>query len=117
GEDIATVEAGVALLSVGRELIRLRDAGWPTPADIAVNVEVVRFLGSGHSFSLSRARRAASDATAGCLAALRDDGLGVMEARAAARAMVALTAVHDGMARCHALFSNERATGVVAHAA
>jgi uncharacterized membrane protein YccC len=117
GEDIVTVEAGVALLSIGRELIRVRDAGWPTPADSVVNAEVVRFLGKGRSYPLGGARRAASDATAGCLAALRDDGLGVMEARAAARAMVALATVRDGLDRCRALFPDERAKGLVAHAA
>jgi len=48
---------------------------------------------------------------------LRDDGPAVTEAQAAARAMVALAAVHDGLDRCHALFPSEHEREVVAHAA
>jgi uncharacterized membrane protein YccC len=114
-EDVVAVDAGAALLGVGRELIRLHDAGRSTPADSAMKAEIVRYLGNGCSRSLARARRAASDAAAGWRAALRDDGLGVMEARAAARAMVALSTVRDELERCDALFPGT--TGGVTHAA
>src|SRR5262249_56713429 len=81
-EDVAAIDAGIALLGIGRELIRVRDSDAPTQADVAVADEVVRFLATGRSRPLERARRAASEGAAGCLATLRDDRLGVEDARA-----------------------------------
>src|SRR5262249_51524570 len=46
GEDVAAVEAGIALMGIGRELIRVREAGRPKPPMIEVAREVVRFLAS-----------------------------------------------------------------------
>src|SRR5271165_1267364 len=43
-QDVAAIEAGIALLGAGRELIRVRDYGWPTRAKINIEGEVVRFL-------------------------------------------------------------------------
>src|SRR5262249_45010960 len=40
-EDAAAIDAGIALLGVGRELIRVRDSGAPTQAGVAVADEVV----------------------------------------------------------------------------
>ena len=116
-QDVAAVEAGLALLGIGRELIRVRDGAAPTPAAIAVGTEVARFLGNGRSLPLERARRAASEGAAGCLATLRDGELGVTDARAAARAMVALVAMRDGLERCAGIFPAEGANGATAHAA
>ena len=116
-EDLAALDAGMALLGIGRELIRVRDSGAPTQAGVAVGDEVVRFLAAGRSLPLERARRAADEGAAGCLATLRDDRLGVGDARAASRAMLALIAVRDGLERCAGLFPADGVKGATAHAA
>ena len=51
------------------------------------------------------------------LAALRGGELGVTDARAASREMVALIAVRDGLERCAGLFPADGAKGATAHAA
>ena len=117
GEDVAAVEAGIALLGAGRELIRVRDDGRPTAATIEVGGDVVRFLAGKERPAFDRARRAAQDAAAACLADLRDDKLGVAEARAAAREMVASAAIRDELERSGELSLDERAKGALAHVA
>ncbi len=117
GEDVAAVEAGIALLGAGRELIRVRDAGRPTPAKIEVEGEVVRFLASNQRLPFDHARRAARDASVTCLAELRDDRLGVADARAAAREMVAFAAIRDELERAGALLLDERVKGAWTHVA
>ncbi len=117
GEDAAALEAGIALLGAGRELIRVRDDGRPTPAKIELEGEAVRFLASDETLPVDRARRAAQDASAACLAELRDDRLGVADARAAAREMVAFAAIRDELERGGALLLEERAKGAPTHVA
>ena len=117
GEDVAAVESGIALLGAGRELIRVRDDGRPTPATIEVEDEVVRFLGSNETLPLDRARRAAEEASLACLAELRDDRLGAADARAAAREMVAFAAIQDELERGGELLLDERAKGAATDAA
>ena len=121
-EDVVALEAGIALLGIGRELIRIRDSRAATLAGTAVADDVVRYLGNGRSLPLEHARRAASEGASECLAALRDGELGVAAARAASRAMVALTAVRDGLERCGGLFladisPADGAKGAMDHAA
>jgi uncharacterized membrane protein YccC len=117
GEDVAAVEASIALLGAGRELIRVRDDGRPTSATIEVGGDVVRFLAGKERPAFDRARRAAQDAAAACLADLRDDKLGVAEARATAREMVASAAIRDELERSGELSLDERAKGALAHVA
>jgi len=93
-EDGEAFQAGVALLGVGRELIRVREDGRSMPVENEAG-EVVRFLASDNRLPLERARRAAQDASIARLAELREDKLGVAEARAAAREMVAFAAIRD----------------------
>ena len=117
GEDVAAVEAGIALLGAGRELIRIRDDDRPSPAVIDVERDVARFLARQERPTFDRARRAAQDAAAACLADLRDDKLGVAEARAVAREMVAFAAMRDELERGGELLLDERSKGVSSHAA
>src|SRR5262249_33831816 len=111
GEDVAAVEAGIALMGIGRELIRVREAGRPKPPMIEVAREVVRFLASGQRLPLDRARHSAHDAAMTCLAELQRPKLGVANARAAAREMVAFTTISEELERCRDLL-NEKAKGV-----
>ncbi len=112
GEDVAAIEDGIAFLGVGRELIRVRDDGRPTPARIGLEGEVVRFLASNNERPLlDRARRAAEEASVICLAELRDDRLGAAEARAAAREMVAFAAIRDELERGGEFLLDDRARG------
>jgi hypothetical protein len=67
--------------------------------------------------TFDRARRAAQDGAAACLADLRDDKLGVAEARAVAREMVAFAAMRDELERAGELLPDERSKGVSSHAA
>jgi len=116
-QDMATFEAGVALMGAGRELIRVRDAGRLTLDRPDVASEVVRFLSSNKKLPLERARRAAKAAAMNCLAELRADRLGVADARAAARELVAFTAIQDELERCCDLVLDERAKGTPSHVA
>jgi uncharacterized membrane protein YccC len=117
GEDVAAVEAGIALLGTGRELIRIRDDDRPSPAMIEVGRDVARSLAGKVRPTFDRARRAAQDAAGACLADLRNDKLGVAEARAVAREMVAFAAIRDELARGGELLLDERSKRVSSHAA
>ena len=117
GEDVAALEAGIAFLGAGRELIRIRDAGRPTPTTIDVASEVVRFLVSGQRLSLDRARRAADDAAVTCLAELREDRLGVADTRATARNLVAFAAIQDELERSSEFHLDERTKGAAVNVA
>ena len=117
GEEVAAVEAGIALLGAGRELIRIRGDDRPDLAMIEAGRDVARFLARPERPAFDRARRAAQDAAAACLADLRDDKLGVTEARAAAREMVAFAAMRDALERGGEFLLEERSTRVSSHAA
>jgi uncharacterized membrane protein YccC len=97
GESAAAIEAGVALLGCGRELIRVRDGGRPTSDKRAVAAAVVRALGDRTARAVDSARRAVRAAIATCVHDLRDDRLSVADARAAAREMVAYAAIRDAL--------------------
>jgi uncharacterized membrane protein YccC len=117
GEDVAAVEAGIALLGAGRELIRIRNDDRPGLAMIEGGRDVSRLLARKERPTFDRARRAAQDAAAACLANLRDDKLGVAEARAVAREMVAFAVMRDKLERGGALLVDVRSKGVSSHAA
>jgi uncharacterized membrane protein YccC len=116
-EDIATIEAGIALLGTGRELIRVQEDRRSTPAKIEIPDGVFRFLASGERPSLDSARRAAEHASQTCLAELRDDSLGVADTRAAAREMVAFAAIRDELDHGGDLLLGEKAKGAATHVA
>jgi uncharacterized membrane protein YccC len=116
-EDLAAVEGGMALMGVGRELIRLRDDGRSTPANDAVVADVSRFAERPGRKQLARAQQAAEDAARTCLSELKDGVLSVREARIAAREMVAFATIRDELERGGQLLLNERATGGRANAA
>ena len=103
----ASIEAGLALLGVGRELIRIRD-----DASAAVEVHdiagrLVKFLDTGRMLTLKRAQHTAMEAALARLHDLRADELGPLAARAASRDMVAFAAIRDELERCSSLVSSE----------
>lgn len=116
-QDLATAEAGIALMGAGRELIRVRDGGRSTFAATEVERDIVQFLASSQRRHLERACDAAYGASAMCLAELRKDALGVAGARAAAREMVAFSAIRDELERSAEIVLDKRGKGVPAHAA
>lgn len=116
-EDVAAVEAGIALRGAGRELIRLRDLGRSTPARTAVDAAVSRFVAGKDRRMLADARHAAQDASLLCLAELRSDVLDIGNARAAAREMVAFAAMGNELERCGELLLAEKGRGAPAHVA
>lgn len=96
----APLEAGVALLGVGRELIRIRDDESPAVRKLDLAGRVAEFLETGRRLALKRARYAATEAAIGRLRDLRADKLGPLEARAASRDMVAFAGIQDELERC-----------------
>ena len=76
----------------------------------------MRSLASNDGPTFARAQRAARDAAVTCLADLRDDTLGVAEARAAAREMVAFAAIRDELEHGARLL-DEGTKGAPAHVA
>jgi uncharacterized membrane protein YccC len=117
GEEVAAVEAGMALMGVGRELIRLRDDGRSTPANDAVAEDVSRFAKRPGRKQLVRAQQAAEDAARICLVELKDGVLSTGEARIAAREMVAFATIRDELERGGRLLLNDRSKGGRANAA
>jgi uncharacterized membrane protein YccC len=117
GEDLAAIEAGMALMGVGRELIRVRDDGRSTPANDAVAEDVFRFATRPGRKQLARAQQAAENAARICLSELKGGALSVREARIAAREMVAFATIRDELDRGSQLLLNGRARGGQANAA
>jgi uncharacterized membrane protein YccC len=117
GENVAVVDAGIALLGAGRELIRIRDGAPAASAKLEVEDDALRFLTNGEMLPLDRARRAAQEASAMCLTELREDRLGVADVRCAAREMIAFAAVQDELERAGELLPDEREAGVPDHVA
>jgi hypothetical protein len=96
----ASVEGGVALLGVGRELIRVHDDRRATPETLHVTRHIARFLATEERWPLECARRAAGKAAVTRLHDLRIASFGALEARAASREMVAFAAIRDELERC-----------------
>jgi uncharacterized membrane protein YccC len=95
----ASVEAGVALLGIGRDLIRIRDDESPKGEKVRIGRRITQFLATGNRVPLERARRAAWHAAIARLRDLRVDELDTLQARAAAREMVAFAAMGDELER------------------
>jgi uncharacterized membrane protein YccC len=117
GEHVAAVDSGFALLGAGRELIRMRDQGRSRRADAGIAHDIACFLSRNERQPLDRAVSAAREASVKCLAEVRDDGLGVADARAAAREMFAFAAVADELERCRELLFDHKSQGAPIHAA
>ena len=117
GQDVAAVDSGFALLGAGRELIRVRDQGRSRRADAGLADDIACFLASNERQPLDRAVSAAREASVKCLAEVRDDGLGVADARAAGREMVAFAAVADELERCRELLFDHKLQGAPIHVA
>jgi uncharacterized membrane protein YccC len=116
-QDLATVEAGIALTNAGRELIRVRDIERQASAAIEVEQEVLQFLSDPTRRQLERVRRAANGAAIVCLSELRHDQLGVTEARAAVRKMIAFAAIRDEIEASADILVEDRREGAPKHAA
>jgi len=116
-DDISTLEAGIALLGAGRELLRIRDdrSSEATTADLGR--QVVLALDRHQPAAFNRARRLADEAARKRLAELREDKLGVADARVAAREMVAFAAVRDTLSHASAILLDARAREAPNHAA
>jgi uncharacterized membrane protein YccC len=107
-EELAAVEAGIALMGVGRELIRVRDDGRSTPANDAVAEDISRFAERPGRKQLARAQQAAEEAARICLSELKDGVLSAREAHIAAREMVAFATIRDELERGGQLLLSER---------
>jgi uncharacterized membrane protein YccC len=106
-EDIATFEAGMALLGTGRELIRVRESPHsPVAADLGFRIATLAAYRRARS--LERARWTAKEATVTCLAELRKNELGVEQARAIARDLGAFAAIGEELERGGALLTGMR---------
>jgi uncharacterized membrane protein YccC len=97
GHDAAAIEAGMTVLDCGRELIRVRDDGRPDKR--AVAAAVIRALGERTEQAIDHARRTVRAAIARRVRALREDRIGVADAREAARELVAYAAIRDVLER------------------
>jgi uncharacterized membrane protein YccC len=115
--DIAAIEAGIALLGAGRELIRVRDYGRPVAATIEAMDDVVDVVAGGENTTFERARRAAEDVSTAALSDLRRDEIGAADARAAAREMVSFAAIRDELERGGMLLFEPTSKEAAAHAA
>jgi hypothetical protein len=112
-EDIAAFEAAIALVGVGRELIRIRD-DW---ASARLELEIAELAGNRRAQWFDRARRKAQEAAARSLAELREDLIGGAQARSAARRLGAFATIRDGLEPGSILLSDERRKGAHSDAA
>jgi uncharacterized membrane protein YccC len=116
-EDISTLEAGIALLGAGRELLRIRDDRSSGATTMDLGREVALALDRNQPAAFDRARRIADGAVRKRLADLREDKLGIADARVAAREMVAFAAVRDALSHASAISLDARAKEAPSHAA
>jgi len=82
-----------------------------------VEREVLQFLSDPTWRQFERVSEAANRAAIACLSELRRDQLGVTEARAAARKMIAFAAIRDEIEASADILLEERKEGVPKHAA
>jgi uncharacterized membrane protein YccC len=116
-DDITMFEARIVLLSVVRELIRVRADRASSSPTTAREFEIVKLVGYPRAQWSDRARRTAQQAALRCLAELREDALGTKQARAAAREIVAFTAIRDELERAGALPTAQKHEGAQSDAA
>ena len=74
-DDVESFEAGIALLGVGRELIRIRESPYSSAA-VDFELQIVKLAGHRRAERLDLLRRIAQKAAAKCLAEVREDELG-----------------------------------------
>jgi hypothetical protein len=115
-DDIAAYEAAIALFGAGRELIRVREDR-ASPATAALELDIAELASNQRAQWLDRARRAAEEAAAKCLAELREDVAGAAQAQSAARKIVAFAAIGDELERGGQLLTEERWKGAHSDAA
>jgi hypothetical protein len=116
-EDISTLEAGIALLGAGRELLRIKDERSSGAITMDLGREVALALDRNQPTAFDRARRIADEAVRMRLAELRADKLGVADARVAAREMVVFAAVRDALSHALAILLDAKAREAPSHAA
>jgi uncharacterized membrane protein YccC len=116
-EDISTLEAGSALLGAGRALLRIKDERSSGAITMDLGREVALALDRNQPTAFDRARRIADEAVRKRLAELREDKLGVADARVAAREMVAFAAVRDTLSHAFGILLHTRAREAPGHAA
>jgi uncharacterized membrane protein YccC len=116
-DDITMFEARIALLCIVRELIRVRADRTSSSATTARELEIVKLVGYQRAQWSDRARRTAQQAAQRCLAELREDALGTKQAKAAARDIVAFTAIRDELERAGALPTSQNHEGAQSDAA
>jgi hypothetical protein len=116
-DDIAAFEGGIALFGAGRELIRIHEDHALSSTTAAFEFEIAELAGHHRPQSLERARSTAKDVVARGLAELREDVLGIEQAHAAARQIVALTAIRDELEHGGALLVGESRQGEQSDAA
>jgi uncharacterized membrane protein YccC len=115
-DDVESFEAGIALLGVGRELIRIRESPYSSAA-VDFELQIAKLAGHRRAEWLDLLRRIAQKAAAKCLAELREDELGPEQVRAAARNLGAFAAMGEELERCGALLTHEKYTRVQSDAA
>ena len=108
-EDLDSFDAAIALAALGRDLIGMRERS--SASSQAVVVDVIG--GRDHG----QAARAAAESAAACLAALADETLPPVRARALARDMVSFVMVCDELDRAKHLLRPAQPAREVGHAA
>jgi uncharacterized membrane protein YccC len=106
-DDVAAFDDGIALVSAGRELLRVREAR-PLSAASGLARDIARLLGAARPQTIDAARRTAEEAAERCLAELRDGATDVPQAQAAMRNLVAFAGVKDEIGRGAGLLTGER---------
>ena len=114
-QDVVAVEAGIALLGAGRELIRVSDE--QRSASVELADQVVIALADGRPASFDRARRIAGEQAELRLTELRRNELGATDTRSAVREMVAFVAIRDALDHAAGIFSGARVREAPGHAA
>ena len=107
-------EAGIALASAGRQLIRLRDgASGAEPAA----VELAALLARQRPGWIERARHSATDALAACLVELREPATDSCRLQSAVQKLVSFAAIRDELHHMSGLVIREQSCGVPSRAA
>lgn len=115
-DDVESFEAGIALLGVGRELIRIRESPYSSAA-VDFELQIVKLAGHRRAEWLDRLRRIEQKAAAKCLAELREDKLGPERVQAAARNLGAFAAMGEELERAGVLLTHEKYARVQSDAA
>jgi uncharacterized membrane protein YccC len=115
-DDVESFEADIALLGVGRELIRMCERPYSSAA-VDFERQIAKLAGHRRAERLDLLRRIAQEAAAKCLAELREDKLGPEQVQAAARNLGAFAAMSEELKRGGALLTHEKYARVQSDAA